>query len=153
MRRVLTQMQAAEVRRLRAEKNDWDEPRYTGLEIAVAVGVSEATVWRVLSKQAAYAKMGKVEPGGISMEAASVALTLAPVKGLEAEAQASLARVRAMLAEGQVPPSALEETAPALGSSSAEEELRSGLAQLNARAREMGIDLDRLRNVPQGGLK
>lgn len=102
-RRVLTQFAAGEIRRLRAEMNDWGEPKWTGLEIATATNVSESTVWRVLGKQAAYAKMGKVAPGGLSMEMAAAALANAPAAGLDAQADASLARLQTLLADVKVP--------------------------------------------------
>lgn len=56
-KKVLTAAAAMECKRLRAELNDWGEPAWTGAQIAVRLGVSEATVWRALKKQAAYAKL------------------------------------------------------------------------------------------------
>ena len=97
-KRVLTQFAAGEIRRLRAELNEWREPRWTGMEIAAAVGVSESTVWRVLGKQAAYAKMGKADAGGLSMEAASAALANSPEVDMREAADASARRVMEMLA-------------------------------------------------------
>lgn len=148
-KRVLTQMQAGEIRRLRAEMNDWGEPRYTGAEIAAAVGVSESTVWRVLNKQAAYAKMGRVEGGGLSMESASAALTLSGFKGMEAEAEASAQRVLERLKQGEAadsghrdpPPSPLE------GADAPAETEGASLSKLNERAAAYGLDIDRLRGA------
>jgi len=97
MKRVMTQFTAGEVRRMRAEVNEWGEPKWTGVEIAVALGVSESTIWRVLNKQAAYEKMGRVEPGGLTMEAAAAAAANSPGAGLEKKVAASLARLQGML--------------------------------------------------------
>lgn len=109
VKRVLTQWQAGEIRRLRLEKNEWGDAKWTGMEIAVSLGISESTVWRVLNKQAAYAKMGKVEPGGLSMEMAAAALANAPVAGMEKEAQDSYQRLQERLTKLVPPPSPIDE--------------------------------------------
>lgn len=148
-KRVLTQMQAGEIRRLRLERNDWGEPLYTGAEIAAAVGVSESTVWRVLNKQAAYAKMGKVEKGGLSMESASAALTLSGFKGLDREAEESAQRMMERLQQNEAadaghrapPPSPLE------GADAPAETEGASLSKLNERAAAYGLDIDRLRGA------
>ena len=144
--RKLTQMQCGEIRRLRAELNEWREPKWTGLQIAVAVGCSEGTVWRVLGKQAAYATMTKVEPGGLSFEAAGAALTLAPVNGMEEEIAASQARFLARLSRPTpdaptraVPPSLLD------GADTPSETAGEGLSALEERARTYGVDIEKLR--------
>lgn len=147
VKRVLTQMQAGEIRRLRLEKNDWGEPLYTGAEIAAAVGVSESTVWRVLNKQAAYAKMGKVEKGGLSMESASVALTLSGFQGLEGEAAASANRVLERLQQGgaEEPPRRAPPPSPLDGADTPAETEGGSIASLNERAAAYGLDIERLR--------
>ena len=147
--RKLSQMQCGEIRRLRAEVNDWGEPKYTGLEIAIRVGCSEGTVWRVLGKQAAYAKMDKVEPGGLSFEAAGVALTLAPVNGMEEEIAASLARL--MERQGRplpwAEPALRREMPPSLldRADAPSEAAGEGLSALEERARAYGVDIEKLR--------
>lgn len=148
-RRILTQMQAGEIRRMRAELDDWGAPKWTGTEIAVHVGVSESTVWRVLNKQAAYAKMGKVEPGGLSFEAASAALTLAPVTGMEAEIAASQARLQQLLAQPDAmaavrtpPPSPLD------GGDAPAETDGKATSTLAERARAYDVDIELLRKLP-----
>jgi len=108
VRRVMTQFTAGEVRRLRAEVDDWGDPKWTGTEIAVALGVSESTVWRVLNKQAAYEKMGKVDKGGLSMEMAAAALAISPSTGMDEAARASEEKMKAWLEKGMVK----EEAAP-----------------------------------------
>jgi len=147
-KRVLTQMQVGEIRRMRLIKNEWDEPLYTGAEIAAAVGVSESTVWRVLNKQAAYAKMGGLEKGGLSMEAASVALTLSGFNGLKSEAAASAARVMERLKQPLSETPGLERAPPPdpLDGGDAPTEVEgSGLGALNERAAAYGLDIDKLR--------
>lgn len=107
VKRVMTQFTAGEVRRLREELNEWGEPKWTGVEIAVVLGVSESTVWRVLSRQAAYAKMGKVEHGGLTMEVAAAAMANSgggAGQGLDAAAAASEERFLAKLAAGSAGP-------------------------------------------------
>ena len=56
-RKALTPAAAGEIRRLYDEKDEWGEPRYSGAWIADQLGVSESTVWRVIRRQAAYAKV------------------------------------------------------------------------------------------------
>jgi len=148
VKRVLTQMQAGEIRRMRLELNDWGDPKWTGAEIAAAIGVSESTVWRVLNKQAAYAKMGKLEKGGLTLEAASAALTLSGFEGLKDEAAASAARVMERLKQPLPEVPGLERAPPpdllAGGDSPAEAE-GSALGALNERAAAYGLDIEKLR--------
>jgi len=159
-KRVLTQMQAGEIRRLRAELNEWGEPAHSGLQIAAYVGCSESTVWRVLGKQAAYAKMGRIEPGGLSFEAADVALKLSPINGLEEEAAASAARVMARLqvpTQGEEAERELKGHGPSTptrripnpleGDDVGSEGEGEGLTALQRQAAAMGVDIDKLRSL------
>ena len=152
-KRVLTQAQAGEIRRLRSELNDWNEPKWTGAEIALHVGCSESTVWRVIGKQAAYAKMGRVEPGGLSMEMAHAAVALTGGNSvLDAEAAASQARFLAQLTAEPLaetpapvrtpPPSPLD------GADTPSETDGSATASLAERARAYNLDIEQLRKVP-----
>lgn len=147
-KRVLTQMQAGEIRRMRAELNDWGEPKWTGAEIAHRIGCSESTVWRVLTKQAAYAKMGKVEPGGLSFEAAHAALVLAPeTPGLQDGAAASQARFIAMLREPEeAAPVAKPPLSPLDGADVPSEVSGSVAASLADRAKAYDLDIEQLRS-------
>jgi hypothetical protein len=54
MGKVLNPAQVAQIFKLREELDDWGDPKYSGAYIAEQLGVSEATVWRVLKKRAAY---------------------------------------------------------------------------------------------------
>ena len=147
VKRVLTQMQAGEIRRMRLELNDWGDPKWTGAEIAAAIGVSESTVWRVLNKQAAYAKMGKLEKGGLSMEAASAALTLSGFTGMHDEAAASAARVMERLKQPlpEVPGLGRAPPPDPLDGGDAPTEVAGGLGALNERAAAYGLDIEKLR--------
>lgn len=102
-RKVLTQFAAGEVRRMRAEVDEWGDPLWTGLEISIKLGISESTVWRVLNKQAAYAKMGLVEKGGLTMEMAHAALVLNPATGIDEAAKASEAAMLKFMRDGAMP--------------------------------------------------
>jgi hypothetical protein len=84
------------------------------------------------------------------MEAASVALTLAPVAGMAKELAASEARMLARLqvpTQGEEAEQALRALVPQnpLDGGDAPGVEGSGLAALNARAREMGVDIEQLR--------
>ena len=80
-KRALTPAAAMEIKRLRAERNDWGEAKWSAAEIAEKLGVSESTVWRVLKKRAAYSAMRELPS--------------------EEEAAASLARFKDMMAQPQ----------------------------------------------------
>ena len=54
-KKLLTAEQAEMVHKLREKVDSWGDPVYTGREIAEEMGVSEATIWRVLNRQAGYA--------------------------------------------------------------------------------------------------
>lgn len=54
MGKALNPAQVAQIFRLREEKDDWGDPKWSGAYIAEQLGVSESTVWRVLTKRAAY---------------------------------------------------------------------------------------------------
>ena len=129
-KRVLTQAQCGEIRRMRAEVDDWGEARWTGLAIAEAIGCSEGTVWRVLGRRAGYARA----PSGLSMEAAAAAMVLSPAAtGLDAEAQASAERM-------------LERLRPASPLDGGEAETTPP-SMLEKKALKMGLDLERLRSA------
>ena len=149
-KRVLTQMQCGDIRRLRAEVDDWGQPKWTGLQIAAKVGCSESTVWRVIGKQAAYADMRKVPGGGLSMESAHAAISLNPGTVDESLVAASLARfqqLRTMPEAGErerelmrsPPPSPLD------GADAPSEVDGSALATLESRAAAFGLDIEKLR--------
>ncbi len=55
MAKVLTPAAVVEIHRMREVLNEWGEPKFSGAHIAEQLGVSEATIWRVLKKRAAYA--------------------------------------------------------------------------------------------------
>ena len=80
-KRALTPAAAMEIKRLRTERNDWGEAKWSAAEIAEKLGVSESTVWRVLKKRAAYSAMRELPS--------------------EEEAAASLARFKEMMAQAQ----------------------------------------------------
>lgn len=141
-KRSLTPLQAGEIRRLRAEVNDWGEPKWTGAEIARAIGCSESTVWRVLGGTAAY---GKPRPtSGMTMElaAASLAVGGGEAAGLDAAAEASMRRLQEKLAR-PVPPSALDDGEPAAAESAGASE---GLSALQRTAAKYGLDIEKLRS-------
>jgi hypothetical protein len=54
MAKVLTPGQVEQIFRLREELDEWGEPKWSGAYIAEQMGVSESTVWRVLTRRAAY---------------------------------------------------------------------------------------------------
>jgi len=58
MGRVLTPTAVGEVYRMREQLDEWGEPKWSAAHIATQLGVSEATIWRVLKKRAAYGKKG-----------------------------------------------------------------------------------------------
>ena len=100
-RKILTPGNVRAILEMRSILNEWGEPRHTGAEIAVQLGVSESTVWRVIREQAAYAR--RVAPSReaeqANFEAALNAVTAAPAAALEDAAQTSLAKLQAMLKE------------------------------------------------------
>lgn len=94
-KKILTPGNVQAILRMRAIQDDWGDPRYTGSDIAIELGVSESTVWRVIKQQAAYAKRVAPSQGEtrVSLDAA-----LEAVKGVEVpeeEIQSSIARLQA----------------------------------------------------------
>lgn len=139
-KRSLTPLQAGEIRRLRAEVNDWGEPKWTGAEIARAIGCSESTVWRVIGQTAAY---GKPRPtSGMTMElaAASLAVGGGDTSALDSAAEASMKRLQERLAR-PAPKSALDDDEPADAAEPSE-----GLSALQRTAAKYGLDIEKLRS-------
>jgi hypothetical protein len=58
MGKVLTPAAVGEVYRMREQLDEWGEAKWSAAHIATQLGVSEATIWRVLKKRAAYGKKG-----------------------------------------------------------------------------------------------
>jgi hypothetical protein len=100
-RKILTPQNVQTIMDMRSIVDEWGEPRYTGTELAVHLGVSESTIWRVIKKQAAYQK--RILPSQAeeqrSLEGALAAVTAVPVPGLDAEAQTSLEKLQEKLRE------------------------------------------------------
>ena len=58
MAKALGPEQVEMIWKLRDEKDGWGDPKWSGAYIAEQLGVSESTIWRVLTKRAAYAVKG-----------------------------------------------------------------------------------------------
>ena len=103
MAKVLTPQAVMEIHRMREELNEWEEPKYSGAHIAEQLGVSEATIWRVLKKRAAYST-GKAGNGQVAARFDAMSRdTLGAMQQnrpeLDAAAAASEARMLARLSE------------------------------------------------------
>lgn len=107
MGKALTPNAVVEIWRLREELDDWGEPKWSGAFIAAQLGVSEATIWRVLKKRAAYAEGRKANGQELARFDAMTRDTLGAMKQnrpeLDVAAAESLARFQAMQ-EGASPP-------------------------------------------------
>lgn len=101
MAKALTPTAVVEIHRLREELDDWGEPKYSGAYIAEQLGVSEATIWRVLKKRAAYATNKKSNGQDIARFDAMVRDTLGAAEqerpDLDAAAIASQAKLLASM--------------------------------------------------------
>ena len=108
MGRVLTPAAVGEVYRMREQLDEWGEPKWSAAHIAGQLGVSEATIWRVLKKRAAYGKKGS----SAGQEEARFDAMLNDTLGvgeqsrpdLDRRAEESLARMLVKVGEGASPP-------------------------------------------------
>lgn len=109
-KKILTPAAAMKILELRAEKDEWGEPKWTGDAIAQALGVSPGTVWRVIKKQAAYAQF-QAFPRTAEMNAittsAKETMAAAAEQETNPEVKASLERLTENLAAAE--PTPLEE--------------------------------------------
>jgi hypothetical protein len=99
-KKMLTPGMVREIQRLRAELNEWGEAKFTGADIAQVLGISESTVWRVVRKKAAYARIDlALTPKHIELSNATAALQA--MEGgsppMSPAAEESLRRVQALL--------------------------------------------------------
>ena len=102
-KRALTPSAAGKILELREELNEWGEHIYTGDEIAELLGVSPSTVWRVIHKQAAYARV-KAAPTQAQMQASmerTLAILTAAPTASNPEAQASIERLKRSIEQQQ----------------------------------------------------
>ena len=98
MAKVLTPAAVVEIHRMREVLDEWGEPKFSGAHIAEQLGVSEATIWRVLKKRAAYAlgkNSGQMEARFDAMTRDTLGAGSMNRPDLDAAAAASLAKVLA----------------------------------------------------------
>ena len=99
-KKILTPAAAGEIRRLRDEVDEWGEPCWSGAQIADKLGVSESTVWRVIRKQAAYARVKAAPtPEQIQQSMERTLSMLATAAPEAAETNSSLQKLRDEIAE------------------------------------------------------
>jgi hypothetical protein len=107
MAKALTPQAVVEIHRLREVMDDWGEPKFSGAFIAAQLGVSEATIWRVLKKRAAYADGRKANGQDLARFDAMTRDTLGGMQQdrpeLDVAAAESLARFQAMQGNASPP--------------------------------------------------
>jgi transcriptional regulator with XRE-family HTH domain len=102
-RKTLTPRQVEGIKKLRAEVDDWGEPKWTQEYIAEAFGVSSSTVWRVLNAKAGYVltkeqkRVKQLDAGWAALEREAFGPAEKIDPQLEAAAAASQERLIKML--------------------------------------------------------
>lgn len=98
-KRILTPSAAAEILRLRAMQDEWGDALHTGFDIAGILGVSEATVWRVIKRQAAYARVKDLPTVAESKASQGKLLEMlaGDTSGLAPELQESLEKLKGLI--------------------------------------------------------
>jgi hypothetical protein len=116
-KKVLTPEAAGHIRRMREQVDGWGDPLHSAQAIALELGVSESTVWRVIKQTAAYSGRAAVVTGRAAMLQAleTVAKNAEPTEeAIAASQERFLALLQKETKEERQPPKSFETLSPAM---------------------------------------